>query len=172
MQRTQKNSKGSKVKGKFKKFSDRSSLRSRLDELDNLKMSKGSKGSITDANRSDFSDSQVGVESSLRETMDRKDKSLEQQQDDESVKALLTGFEDLTSNINAYFNTTNAMTNEYFDENKIEQLNDTNELRVGVDNQQDSVDIDSSVIKSWRDLINFDKISQTQKHDRLFRPNE
>ena len=107
-------SKTSKGKGKLKKISERSSMKSRLGEHGNIRQNKGSKGSISEDNKSDFSDSQVGIESSLWETMDKKDRSLEQQID-ESVKVLLTGFEDLTNNINAYFNTTNALTTEYFD---------------------------------------------------------
>ena len=159
---------------------DRSSLRNKLGEIESQKQN-ASRESLSRASlRSDFSDSQIGaIESSLKDTMDKnKDKSVEVQ-DDESVKALLTGYEDLTNNINAYFKTAHATNAEAIENNSVEiqltdltpNMNDTSEYR-GVDTTIENYDAESIQNKSFKDLISFDKINQSQKNDKLFKSSK
>jgi hypothetical protein len=96
------NTKNSRRRGQIYRASERSSGKSNWKELQDLQQNKSRDGSIKESDKSDFSSSHAGLESSLKDTIDKKDKSIEQQ-DDESVKAAMTGFEDFTSNINTYF---------------------------------------------------------------------
>ena len=152
---------------------DRSSMKTNWVELQNLK-SKNSKGhSNVSSENSEYSDAQPGgIESSIKDTIDKnRDKSIEIQ-DDESVKALLTDYEDLTNNINAYFKAAHATTSEAVETGSLEiQLNDTSEFR-GNDTTFEEYETDNAAPKSFKDLFNFDKINQSQKNDRLFKSSK
>ena len=120
-----KNTRRDRRRAQVFRTSDRSSVKSKWGELENLQQNRSREASVKDSEKSEFTNSQVGIESSLRDTMDKKDKSMEQQ-DDESVKALLTGYEDLTSDINRYFKDPRGATNEIFEDSLLDKLNETN----------------------------------------------
>ena len=124
-----KSTRSNKRRGQIFKASEKSSVKDKWDELekqyekDRMPSEKGRPES------SEFSHSHTENHSSIRDSMENKRASSEQQ-DNESVKALLNGYEDLTLDVNAYFQRNYGNTNEVYDEN-LEQLNDTNEIRRG-----------------------------------------
>ena len=121
-----KNTKSNKRRGQVFKPSDKGSIKDKWDELENNYQQSKSRDE-SEKEKSESSHFQTENNSSVKENTNKKRDSIEQQ-DNESVKALLTGFEDLTLDINDYFKRNYGTTDEVYNID-LKQLNDPNNSR-------------------------------------------